>query len=136
MARPRLIALDRYGFHAGMAFALRDEVLGVWGDPVATGKPAGDDLRTGKPTVLLSVASDRSERQRRGTEEGGSASMTSHDVSVLEDAMLSTGVKDEVEKLIVRHVEDAEMALTDGALHPVGVAGLVDLTKALAWRTS
>ena len=49
-------ALDRYGFHAGMAFALRDEILGIWGDPVATGKPAGDDLRTGKPTVLLCVA--------------------------------------------------------------------------------
>ena len=130
-------ALDRYGFHAGMAFALRDEVLGIWGDPVATGKPAGDDLRTGKPTVLLSVAADQLEgAAAEALRKAGSASMTSHDVSVLEDAMLSTGVKDEVEKLIVRHVEDAEMALTDGALHPVGVAGLIDLTKALAWRTS
>ena len=52
-------ALHRYGNHAGMAFALRDEVLGVWGDPAVTGKPAGDDLRTGKPTVLLSVAVER-----------------------------------------------------------------------------
>ena len=50
--------------------------------------------------------------------------------------MLTAGVRNEVEQLIVRHVEDACMALTDGALHPVGVAGLVDLTKALAWRTS
>jgi hypothetical protein len=41
-----------------------------------------------------------------------------------------------VETLIIRHVEEANMALTDGALHPAGVAGLVDLTKALAWRTS
>ena len=38
-------ALHRFGGHAGVAFALRDEVLGVWGDPVATGKPVGDDLR-------------------------------------------------------------------------------------------
>jgi geranylgeranyl diphosphate synthase, type I len=130
-------ALHNYGFHAGMAFALRDEVLGVWGDPVATGKPAGDDLRTGKPTVLLSVAADRLEgAAAEALRKSGSASMTSQDALVLEDAMLSTGVKDEVEKLIVRHVEDADMALRDGALHPVGVAGLIDLTKTLAWRTS
>jgi hypothetical protein len=68
--------------------------------------------------------------------KAGSASMTSQDVSVLQDAMLSAGIKEEVEKLIVRHVEDADMALADGALHPAGVAGLIDLTKALAWRTS
>ena len=130
-------SLDRYGFHAGMAFALRDEVLGVWGDPVATGKPAGDDLRAGKPTVLLSLATDRLEgAAAKALRKTGSASMTSHDVAVLQDAMLTAGVKDEVEKLIVRHVEDAGMALTDGALHPVGVAGLIELTEALAWRTS
>jgi geranylgeranyl diphosphate synthase, type I len=129
--------LRNYGFHAGMAFALRDEVLGVWGDPVATGKPAGDDLRTGKPTVLLSVAADRLEGvAAEALSKAGSASMTSQDVSVLQEAMLSAGVKDEVEKLIVRHVEDADMFLTDGALQPVGVAGLMDLTKTLAWRTS
>ena len=130
-------ALRSYGFHAGMAFALRDEVLGVWGDPVTTGKPAGDDLRTGKPTVLLSVAADRlGGAAAEALSKAGSASMTSQDVSVLQDAMLSAGVKDEVEKLIVRHVEDADLALTDGALHPIGVAGLADLTKTLAWRTS
>ena len=130
-------ALHRYGFHAGMAFALRDEVLGVWGDPVVTGKPAGDDLRSGKPTVLLSVAADRlAGAAAEALRKAGSASMTLQDVAVLQDAMLAAGVKDEVEKLIVRHVQDADMALTDGALHPVGVAGLIDLTKALAWRTS
>ena len=50
--------------------------------------------------------------------------------------MLTNGVRNEVENMIVRHVEDANTALTDGALHPAGVAGLVDLTKAMAWRTS
>jgi geranylgeranyl diphosphate synthase type I len=130
-------ALHRYGTHAGMAFALRDEVLGVWGDPAVTGKPAGDDLRTGKPTVLLSMAVDRlvgpaAEALRKA----GSTSMSSQDVAVLQDAMVTAGVRDELEKLIMRHVENACMALLDGALHPVGAAGLVDLTKALARRTA
>jgi geranylgeranyl pyrophosphate synthase len=130
-------ALHRYGNHAGMAFALRDEVLGVWGDPAVTGKPAGDDLRTGKPTVLLSVAVERLDgTAAEALRKAGSDSMTSRDVAVLQDAMLTTGVRNEVEKLIVRHVQDAHEALTDSALHPAGVAGLVDLTKALAWRTS
>ena len=130
-------ALHRYGVHAGMAFALRDEVLGVWGDPVVTGKPAGDDLRAGKPTVLLSVAIERLDGSAaEALKKAGSASMTSRDVAVLQDAMLTAGVRDEMEKLIVRHVEDACLALTDDALHPDGVAGLIDLTKALAWRTS
>src|SRR5699024_4679402 len=46
---PLVAAYDRYGTAVGEAFQLRDDLLGVYGDPVATGKPAGDDLRTGKP---------------------------------------------------------------------------------------
>ena len=88
--------------------------------------------------MLLSVAVERldgasSEALRRA---GSGFSMTSRDVAVLQDAMLTAGVRNEVEKLIIRHVEDAHTALMDGALHPAGVAGLIDLTKALAWRTS
>ena len=56
----------------------------------------------------------------------GSAAMTSLDVVVLQDALLTAGVNDEMEKLILRHVEDACLALTDEALHPAGVAGLMD----------
>jgi geranylgeranyl diphosphate synthase type I len=38
-----------------MAFQLRDDILGVFGDPAVTGKPAGDDLREGKRTVLVAL---------------------------------------------------------------------------------
>ena len=48
-----LAALGRYGEALGEAFQLRDDVLGVFGDPDQTGKPAGDDLREGKHTVLI-----------------------------------------------------------------------------------
>jgi geranylgeranyl diphosphate synthase type I len=49
-------AYNRYGIAVGEAFQLRDDLLGVYGDPVVTGKPAGDDLLTGKPTALLMLA--------------------------------------------------------------------------------
>src|SRR4029453_10094085 len=44
-----------YGLPLGEAFQLRDDVLGVFGDPVHTGKPAGDDLREGKRTYLVAI---------------------------------------------------------------------------------
>jgi geranylgeranyl diphosphate synthase type I len=50
------------GTDLGVAFQLRDDVLGVFGDPAVTGKPSGDDLRAGKRTVLLAEAVDRADR--------------------------------------------------------------------------
>ena len=41
------------GMQLGLAFQLRDDLLGVYGDPAVTGKPSGDDLITGKRTVLI-----------------------------------------------------------------------------------
>ncbi len=53
--------LGAYGLPVGMAFQLRDDVLGVFGDPEQTGKPAGDDLREGKRTVLLARTVERAD---------------------------------------------------------------------------
>lgn len=54
-APPTVDALRRYGADIGVAFQLRDDLLGVFGDPAVTGKPAGDDLAEGKRTVLLAT---------------------------------------------------------------------------------
>jgi geranylgeranyl diphosphate synthase type I len=51
-----LAALSAYGVPLGEAFQLRDDLLGVFGDPRVTGKPAGDDLTEGKRTVLVALA--------------------------------------------------------------------------------
>ncbi len=56
-ADPEIVtALRRYGADIGIAFQLRDDLLGVFGDPAVTGKPAGDDLLEGKRTLLLALA--------------------------------------------------------------------------------
>jgi len=55
-AEPGLLrGLSAFGIPLGMAFQLRDDILGVFGDPAVTGKPAGDDLREGKRTVLVAL---------------------------------------------------------------------------------
>ncbi|CAI9419724.1 polyprenyl synthetase family protein [Nocardioides sp. T2.26MG-1] len=53
--------LSAFGLPLGEAFQLRDDLLGVFGDPDATGKPAGDDLIEGKRTVLVALALDAAE---------------------------------------------------------------------------
>jgi geranylgeranyl diphosphate synthase type I len=58
-ASPEMITqLSRFGLPLGEAFQLRDDLLGVYGDPAVTGKPAGDDLIEGKRTVLVALALD------------------------------------------------------------------------------
>ncbi|GAA1301322.1 polyprenyl synthetase family protein [Pseudonocardia xinjiangensis] len=65
-AAPELVsAYRRFGADIGVAFQLRDDLLGVFGDPVVTGKPAGDDLREGKRTLLLALAVERAEDRGR-----------------------------------------------------------------------
>ena len=54
-------ALRTYGTDIGIAFQLRDDLLGVFGDPAVTGKPSGDDLREGKRTVLIAEALRRAD---------------------------------------------------------------------------
>ena len=57
--------MTAFGLPLGEAFQLRDDLLGVFGDPDTTGKPAGDDLVEGKRTVLVALALDARPRRRR-----------------------------------------------------------------------
>lgn len=62
-----LVAAYRaFGTDIGIAFQLRDDLLGVFGDPAVTGKPSGDDLREGKRTVLLATALKRADEHDPG----------------------------------------------------------------------
>ena len=59
-----------YGLPLGVAFQLRDDVLGVFGDPAETGKPAGDDIREGKRTVLVAIAREKATRRQAAELDG------------------------------------------------------------------
>jgi geranylgeranyl diphosphate synthase type I len=128
-------AITRYGREVGEAFALRDDLLGTWGDPQLTGKPAGDDLLSGKPTVILSLAEERlrgADRQllaRVGTPE-----LSPADVASLQDALQTNGVVEAVEARITGHVHAAVAELDHPGLSADGVAGLTKMAYKIAWR--
>ena len=128
-------AITRYGREVGEAFALRDDLLGVWGDPRLTGKPAGDDLLSGKPTVILSLASDwLTGSARELLARVGTPGLTPVDVARLQDALAASGVVEAIESRISGHVCAAMAALDHPALDPDGVAGLTQMANRIAWR--
>jgi geranylgeranyl diphosphate synthase type I len=108
-----LAALSRYGLDLGQAFQLRDDLLGVFGDPAATGKPAGDDLREGKRTVLIAHALAGADDAGRELIESrlGDISLDDAAVQQLRDAITAAGAVDAVEADIARLAGSARMAL-------------------------
>ncbi|GAA4118526.1 geranylgeranyl pyrophosphate synthase IdsA [Nocardioides fonticola] len=135
-ARPEtLAALTAYGRALGEAFALRDDLLGVFGDPALTGKPAGDDLRESKATVLLALLEDRLDEP----DLGPLTRIRSHaheedDVRTVTAQMEATGVRAEAERLITQAHAAAVAALEDDAVAPVAREGLRGVADQVAWR--
>ncbi|MFP7364449.1 polyprenyl synthetase family protein [Corynebacterium callunae] len=104
-ASPELIgALRNYGHDIGIAFQLRDDLLGVFGDPAITGKPAGDDLREGKRTVLLAKALERADRNSPAAAaaiRAGIGKVTQPaDIAELAQLIRETGAEAEIEEMI------------------------------------
>jgi len=108
-----LAALAAYGEPVGVAFQLRDDVLGVFGDPDETGKPAGDDLREGKRTVLLARTAARTDADGRALLDRcvGDSNLDSADLRRLRDLIVSSGALASVEQTIADLDAQARAAL-------------------------
>lgn len=106
-------ALSRYGLALGEAFQLRDDLLGVFGDATLTGKPAGDDLREGKRTVLLAAALDRADAGQQATVERlfGRPDLDEDGVAALRAVLRDTGAVARVEERVQQGAEAARLAL-------------------------
>jgi geranylgeranyl diphosphate synthase type I len=129
-------ALRRYGADIGVAFQLRDDLLGVFGDPTVTGKPAGDDLAEGKRTVLLATA--------RASLAGDPAGLAELDQGVgrpdadaerLAEVIAGSGARDAVEARIVALVRSGLAALDDAELPDLVRTRLVELAGVATART-
>ncbi|GAB3056037.1 polyprenyl synthetase family protein [Micromonospora schwarzwaldensis] len=133
---PLIAAYTRYGLAVGEAFQLRDDLLGVYGDPATTGKPAGDDLRTGKPTALLMLARQLADpAQRRALDRAGTAT-GGHEVARLADLVRDTGAAARVERMIAERVTEALSALDTAPIDETARTALTGLATAATARRS
>ena len=106
-------ALAAHGLPLGTAFQLRDDVLGAFGDPERTGKPVGDDLREGKPTVLLALAIEAADDQQRRVLERVGVTDDAADVSAIQQVMEDTGALAATEAEITTLFDEAVAAVDD-----------------------
>nr|WP_309224384.1 polyprenyl synthetase family protein [Propioniciclava sp. MC1683] len=128
-------ALMACGDHLGMAFALRDDHLGVWGDPSRTGKPDSDDLYEGKATVLLSLAREHLTGDAADLlARVGTPDFRRDDVPALAEALRASGVDAMLEQLIADEVSQGLACLERAPLAKPGVTGLSEAARTVAWR--
>ncbi len=131
-----LAALSQFGLPLGEAFQLRDDLLGVYGDPEVTGKPAGDDLIEGKRTVLVALALDgaRTDEAKRLDHALGRP-LQPAEVEDLRGIIDRSGAHTQVESVITQLAERANSALDVAPVDEHARAVLRGLATAATQRT-
>lgn len=138
----RTQALCSAGRCAGVAFQLRDDILGLFGDPNFTGKPADDDLREGKVTYLLATARASAEKAgdraaRRLLESvPGRPDLSDEEIEQVRAAVVSTGALAHVEEKIERLTSQSAHHLDGADLVPLAVQCLRELFRTAAGAPS
>ena len=131
-------ALSRFGHPIGLAFQLRDDVLGVFGDSAVTGKPSGDDLREGKRTLLVAYTRERLDTPARARFDAalGDPALDDDAIAQLQATIVSTGALARVEAHIADYAREAEAALASADLGAEATGTLRTLARAAITRTS
>ncbi|WP_063836912.1 polyprenyl synthetase family protein [Phaeacidiphilus oryzae] len=110
---------------AGIAFQLRDDLLGAFGDPARTGKPVGDDIRAGKATYLAALAFARTRPHGAAAARAvlqrhlGDPDLTPSDLHRVQEVLESTGARSAVQAKIADLSEECRLHLSRAALDPV-----------------
>jgi geranylgeranyl diphosphate synthase type I len=129
--------LTAFGLPLGEAFQLRDDQLGVFGDPEATGKPAGDDLIEGKRTVLVALALDALGPADRSVLDGALGhSLSTAQVEQLRRLITDSGAAAQVEAVIDELSRLALAGLARAEISEEARGALADLAAAATRRTT
>ena len=132
----RLAELTGFGLPLGEAFQLRDDLLGVFGDPEVTGKPAGDDLVEGKRTVLVALALDSASPGDAAVLDGAlGRPLTDDQVDELRGIIDSSGAREQVESAITALTDAAVAALERADIDEHARSTLLGLARAATQRT-
>ena len=131
-------ACTAYGIPLGVAFQLRDDVLGVFGDPAQTGKPVGGDLREGKRTVLMAIATSRVNGRQAAVlrRHLGDPGLDDAAAAEIRAVLAETGALAECEQMIGSGVRQALGALADAPFTEAAKAALAELALTLTDRAT
>ncbi|HKP63529.1 MAG TPA: polyprenyl synthetase family protein [Polyangiales bacterium] len=131
----QLAVLERFGRPLGVAFQLRDDLLGTFGDPRLTGKPAGHDLRAGKNTSLVREARGLLDASNLGVLNGvvGNQAASASDIAQVTSLIESSGARARVEARLAALANQAEEALR-APLSAEGLGMLRELLNKLVLR--
>lgn len=129
--------LSQYGLPLGEAFQLRDDILGIFGDPQVTGKPAGDDIREGKRTVLMAMTFERADKNTATqiSEALGRNDLTTSDIESVRTLITNTGALKDVENLIDRLLSSALSVANSDQINPLARELLVELATSATRRS-
>jgi geranylgeranyl diphosphate synthase type I len=131
-------ACTAIGLPLGEAFQLRDDVLGVFGDPAVTGKSADDDLREGKQTLLIALAEEQADAAGRRLlgELLGNQDAGPEEFDALRGLLESTGARSRVEERITERTALARSAIAAAPIAADARAALDALAVAATSRTA
>lgn len=118
-----------YGIPLGIAFQLRDDVLGVFGDAAKTGKPVTGDIREGKQTVLVALARERASARQAALLDRhlGDSDLTETGAAEVRGVIRDTGALAECEAMIAANAKEAVAALDGAPIPDVARAALTAL---------
>jgi len=123
--------LESFAIPLGLAFQLRDDVLGVFGDPKVTGKPAGDDLREGKRTVLIGLTREvlTGSVRRIFDEMLAARDLSADQIAFLQQTIIGSGALKKTEIQIEEFGGQAISELQNLSIEGTGKAALIDLAN-------
>ena len=126
---PVLTGYRAFGLPLGEGFQLRDDELGVFGQPEVTGKPAGDDLREGKRTVLVALTSAALDEKDAALLHNslGESELSDEQVERIRELMVSSGAFAKHEQLIEQKSQAVFEALEAMNLDELTHAALTDI---------
>ena len=129
-------AMAAYGSPLGRAFQFRDDLLGVFGDPGLTGKPAGGDLREGKRTLLIAYTHAQTSDAGRTLLDTrlGRSDLTEDEVDQLCEVITDSGAREQVETMINNQLDESLAALADAEVTDAGRTALAALAEAAVRR--
>jgi geranylgeranyl diphosphate synthase, type I len=131
-------AYTAVGLPLGEAFQLRDDVLGVFGDPAVTGKSADDDLREGKQTLLIALAEQEADEAGRRLLRDvlGNPAAGSGEFDAVRRLLEDTGARTRVEQRIDERTELARAAIAAAPIADDARAALDALAVAATTRAA